>query len=204
MQCRDEADACAPRGTCHARGGYVWIVCLGVMALWKPRLSATIAPGIGSAGCAIGRPSIDCGSMPQAQFEYPLLESQPLEAGTNECLSLMVALKLEAAYLAFASGWPGYPYRVQLVRSMEVGVHASVHIPSNGAVPLITLSASRSPVDLAGDYVHELAHLVAGREAGHDETFETAMAELHGYIAAQAFGRILNSPATDSPPQTPP
>jgi hypothetical protein len=64
---------------------------------------------------------------------------------------------------------------------------------NNDAVPFVEISAmtEESITQLAGTTIHELAHVLAGHEAGHGEAWRTAASTL-GLVRALASGQVYS------------
>lgn len=86
-------------------------------------------------------------------------------------------------FVAFEELYPGVECVVSWTESLtdEKGepVYGLTTFPDDGGVPWVVISADLSVYDAIEILAHELAHVVAGHDAGHGEAWETAFSAIH-------------------------
>lgn len=98
--------------------------------------------------------------------------------------------------IAFRELYPDTKYHAQLVPELEDEDNAPVYgltlFPDDGSEPIICISAV-APISAEPELLaHELAHVVAGIDAGHGPTWEAAFEEIY-----QKYNKIIENMETE-------
>lgn len=105
--------------------------------------------------------------------------------------------------IAFSQLYPGVEYRAQFAGEViDVNgekAYGETCFPDDGSSPVITISAA-TPIGAGPEiFSHELAHIVAGMEAGHGAGWEAVMDRIHARYEEIADTLFYGEPKEEAP-----
>jgi len=101
---------------------------------------------------------------------------------------LIGELNLQVPAEVLAMLHPEVSYRLRMLDSLLGGREAVTDFGTEDGIPEIGLSKGRSLDEYHRLFIHELAHVFAGIDAGHGVAWERVEARLHIAVATRAVG----------------